>query len=44
MLIDEGRHIRGYYSGTSDDDMLRLDNEIKVQIAEEIRKNDHSMY
>jgi len=44
MLIDEGHHIRGYYSGTSDDDMLRLDNEIKVQIAEEIRKNDHSLY
>jgi protein SCO1/2 len=44
MLIDERHHIRGYYSGTSDDDMLRLDNEIKVQIAEEIRKKDHSMY
>jgi protein SCO1/2 len=44
MLIDESHHIRGYYSGTSDDDMDRLDNEIKVQIAEEIRKNDHSLY
>ena len=44
MLIDEDHHIRGYYSGTSDDDMLRLDNEIKVQISEEIRKNDHSLY
>jgi len=44
VLIDESHHIRGYYSGTSDDDMNRLDNEIKVQIAEEIRKNDHSLY
>lgn len=44
MLIDESRHIRGYYSGTSDDDITRLDNEIKVQITEEIRRNDHSLY
>jgi protein SCO1 len=44
ILIDEDKHIRGYYSGTSDDDMLRLDNEIKVQISEELRKKDHSLY
>jgi protein SCO1/2 len=44
MLIDRDRHIRGYYEGTSDDEMTRLDNEMRVQITEEINKNDHSLY
>jgi len=44
ILIDEDRHIRGYYSGTDDAEITRLDNELKVQITEEINKNDHSLY
>lgn len=38
VLVDADRRIRGYYSGTSITDMLRLSDEIKVQIAEELRK------
>jgi len=38
MLVDVDHRIRGYYSGTSVKDMERLNDEIKVQISEEIRK------
>lgn len=38
ILIDQEKRIRGYYSGTSITDMNRLNDEIKVLIAEEIRK------
>jgi protein SCO1/2 len=44
ILIDKEKRIRGYYSGTSNDDITRLDNEIKVLIAEELRKNDKPLY
>ncbi|MBW4890276.1 SCO family protein [Mucilaginibacter sp. HMF5004] len=38
MLVDAERRIRGYYSGTSLTDMMRLNDELKVQISEELRK------
>lgn len=38
VLIDQEKRIRGYYSGSSVADMTRLNDEIKVQIAEELRK------
>lgn len=38
VLIDADKRIRGYYSGTSITDMNRLNDEIKVLIAEELRK------
>lgn len=37
-LIDQEKRIRGYYSGSSIADMNRLNDEIKVLIAEELRK------
>jgi len=44
MLIDQDKRIRGYYTGASTDDMSRLNDEIKVLIAEELRKNDKALY
>jgi len=44
MLIDESKRIRGYYTGASTDDMSRLNDEIKVLISEELRKNDKALY
>jgi protein SCO1/2 len=44
ILVDQDKHIRGYYSGTSSDEITRLDDEIKVLIAEELRKNDKPLY
>lgn len=38
ILLDPERRIRGYYSGTSVDDVTRLTDELKVQISEELRK------
>lgn len=38
ILIDAEKRIRGYYDGTSIADVARLNDEIKVQIAEELRK------
>ncbi|OCX51053.1 electron transport protein SCO1/SenC [Mucilaginibacter sp. PPCGB 2223] len=38
IMVDASRRIRGYYSGTSVTDMQRLDDEIRVQITEELRK------
>lgn len=44
IMIDSHKHIRGYYSGTSPDDMTRLDNEIRVQISEELRNSSKALY
>jgi protein SCO1/2 len=38
ILIDADKRIRGYYTGTSLPEAVRLNDEIKVQIAEELRK------
>ncbi|RYZ99406.1 MAG: SCO family protein [Sphingobacteriaceae bacterium] len=38
VLIDAEKHIRGYYDGTSAAEVNKLTDEIKVQIAEELRK------
>lgn len=38
VLIDANKHIRGYYTGTSAPEVNKLNDEIKVQIAEELRK------
>ena len=44
ILVDSERRIRGYYSGVSRTDVARLNDEIKVLIAEELRKNDKALY
>jgi protein SCO1/2 len=44
ILIDKEKRIRGYYSGTSTNDITKLNDEIKVLIAEELRKNDKPLY
>ncbi|WP_255547590.1 SCO family protein [Mucilaginibacter sp. dw_454] len=44
ILIDKEKRIRGYYSGTSTKDITKLNDEIKVLIAEELRKNDKPLY
>lgn len=44
ILIDQQKHIRGYYSGTSTNDITKLNDEIKVLIAEELRKKDEPLY
>ena len=44
MMVDTHKHIRGYYLGTSPDDMTRLDNEIRVQISEELRNSTKALY
>jgi protein SCO1/2 len=38
IMLDPEHRIRGYYSGTSVDDVNRLTDELKVQISEELRK------
>ncbi|GAB2695423.1 hypothetical protein GCM10027037_18960 [Mucilaginibacter koreensis] len=38
ILIDAENRIRGYYTGGSITEVMRLNDEIKVQIAEELRK------
>jgi protein SCO1/2 len=38
ILIDQEKRIRGYYDGTKAEEINRLNDEIKVQIAEELRK------
>ncbi|MFD1258635.1 SCO family protein [Mucilaginibacter terrae] len=38
ILIDADKRIRGRYTGTSLPEAIRLNDEIKVQIAEELRK------
>ncbi|RFZ95647.1 SCO family protein [Mucilaginibacter conchicola] len=44
ILIDAEKRIRGYYSGTTSGDITKLNDEIKVQIAEELRKVDKALY
>ncbi len=44
VLIDQNKRIRGYYTGASTDEVNRLDDEIKVLISEELRKNDTPLY
>ncbi len=38
ILLDAENRIRGYYTGTSDDEIRRMSDEIKVLITEELRK------
>ena len=44
ILLDSERRIRGYYSGIVRNDVMRMNDEIKVLIAEELRKNDKPLY
>ncbi len=44
MLIDQDRRVRGYYNGTSMNEMATLNDEIKVLIAEELRKIKSNLY
>jgi len=44
ILIDSQKRIRGYYSGVLTDDVTRLNDEIKVLITEELRKDDKPLY
>lgn len=44
VLVDAEKRIRGYYSGTSRADVMKLNDEIKVLIAEELRKIDKALY
>jgi protein SCO1/2 len=44
ILIDAEKRIRGYYNGTSAADLTKLNDEIKVLIAEELRKVDKALY
>lgn len=44
ILIDQNRRIRGYYTGASTDELTRLNDEIKVLVSEELRKNDKPLY
>jgi protein SCO1 len=44
ILIDQHKRIRGYYSGASLTDVLRLNDEIKVLISEELLEKDVPLY
>jgi len=44
ILVDPDKRIRGYYTGASTADVTKLTDEIKVLIAEELRKNDKPLY
>jgi protein SCO1 len=44
ILIDEHKRIRGYYSGASLADVVRLNDEIKVLISEELRAREQPLY
>jgi protein SCO1/2 len=44
ILVDAEKRIRGYYSGTSRADVMKLKDEIKVLISEELRKVDKALY
>jgi protein SCO1/2 len=44
ILIDKKKRIRGYYSGASTAEMTRLNDEIKVLIAEELRETEEPLY
>lgn len=44
ILIDSQKRIRGYYSGASFNDVVRLNNEIKVLLSEEVRDKEDPLY
>jgi protein SCO1/2 len=44
ILIDQHKRIRGYYSGTNLTDVIRLNDEIKVLISEELLEKDVPLY
>ena len=44
MLIDSHKRIRGYYSGASTADVIRLNDEIKVLLSEELMEKDKPLY
>ncbi len=44
ILIDQDRRIRGYYNGSSLNEITKLNDEIKVLIAEELRKVKSNLY
>ncbi|MGI4897607.1 MAG: SCO family protein [Janthinobacterium lividum] len=44
VLIDQEKRIRGYYNGTSANEMSKLNDEIKVLISEELRKVKSNLY
>ncbi len=44
ILIDQDKRIRGYYNGTSVNEMTKLNDEIKVLITEELRKIKSNLY
>ena len=44
ILVDQHKRIRGYYSGASITDVLRLNDEIKVLISEELLEKDVPLY
>ena len=44
VLLDQERRIRGYYNGTSVNEMSKLNDEIKVLIAEELRNIKDNLY
>ena len=44
ILIDQDKRIRGYYTGASDDEVSRLNDEIKVLITEELRRMEKPLY
>ena len=44
ILIDKKKRIRGYYSGVTPAETTRLNDEIKVLIAEELREMDEPLY
>ena len=44
VLLDQERRIRGYYNGTSVNEVAQLNDEIKVLIAEELRKIKSNLY
>ncbi len=44
ILVDSERRVRGYYSGELRTEAARLNDEIKVLIAEELRKREKPLY
>jgi len=44
ILIDQSKRIRGYYTAASTNELSRLNDEIKVLVSEELRKNDKPLY
>ena len=44
ILTDQDKRLRGFYTGTQLTEIARLDDEIKVLIAEELRKKETPLY